>query len=225
MIQITIDGGAETHDKYRCFKNGTPSFGLLLNVINNVIGPRLEDSKISFILRINLNNNELSEIEHTLSLIKNEFRKSISIFFRAVYNTENYIERNSNNPNEYEEYIKMAIRMGYQTMKSQYFCRSCEACSDENFFYLNPDLSVWKCINSTSEQKGKIGHIDTTGLLKINGDKVLKWYQAANCFSDPKCIECALLPDCLGGCILHKVVQGKRLCSPFDLVSLPHIYG
>lgn len=41
---------------------------------------------------------------------------------------------------------------------------------------------------------------------------------------DIKCKNCKKLPDCLGGCILYKVRNKKRKCSPFELVSLPYLY-
>lgn len=32
--------------------------------------------------------------------------------------------------------------MGFKIMKNRYRFRSCEACSDENFIYVTPDLGV-----------------------------------------------------------------------------------
>ena len=37
--------------------------------------------------------------------------------------------------------------MGYNIVKNNYYYKTCEACGDDNFFYLMPDLSMWKCIN------------------------------------------------------------------------------
>jgi len=225
MMQITIDGGIRTHDNYRKFHDGTPSFDLLINIINEVVGPYLIKNDFSFILRFNLNNNEPAEIIDSLKLVNECYRKKISVFFRAVYNTETYNKINHNTSSDYDELMKCAKHLGYSIMYNQYYCRSCEACGDDNFFYICPDLSIWKCINILSDDsKAKFGQINADGEMAINADNISNWYKAADCFSDPMCVACPLLPDCLGGCIYYKVNTNERLCSQFNLTSLPFYY-
>ena len=50
------------------------------------------------------------------------------------------------------------------------------------------------------------------------------WNKLANCFSNSKCRECKLLPDCYGGCILYYAKNKERLCKEFSMSSLPYLY-
>ena len=114
--------------------------------------------------------------------------------------------------------------MGYNIVKNNYYYKTCEACGDDNFFYLMPDLSMWKCINDLEHGKAKIGRINNNGIVEIDSKHLIDWRDKANCFSDEECVKCKLLPDCYGGCILYKSKTNKRLCKAFEMTSLPYLY-
>jgi len=61
--------------------------------------------------------------------------------------------------------------------------------------------------------------------VQINYNNIVNWYSAANCFKDEKCLECKKLPDCFGGCVLHKRKKGNRSCKTFDMACLPYCMG
>ncbi len=224
-LQITLDGSKDSHDSTRCYKDGTGSFDEIIEVINNIIYNYIIEDRIKFILRINLNNNSVEDIKNSLNLINYELREKIDLVIRPIYNTDMYTKNNKNDFNEIKEFYDVAVSLGYKIMKNNYYFRSCEACGDENFFYLTPDLKVWKCINNMHFEGANIGRINSLGEYIIDIDKISNWYKAADCFSDSNCKNCKLLPDCLGGCILYKMINGNRKCSHFDLVSLPYLYG
>lgn len=223
-FQITIDGGKESHNKTRKFKNNKSSFDILIKIINEKMEKYFLYSKSEFYLRINLNNNSVEEVKDALLHIREELRKYITVSIRAIYNTESYLGRNRNTVEELKEFYDMAASLGYKLSNNRYYNRSCEACCDEKVFYVTPDLGLWKCINTMSVSNGKIGFINENGDVTIDAKKMLDWYSAANCFSDRKCVKCRRLPDCFGGCILHKSVYGKRVCTPFDMTSLSYFY-
>ncbi len=111
--------------------------------------------------------------------------------------------------------------MGYRINKNTYYFQACEACSDARFFYLMPDLSMWKCIHNLSYSKAKIGEMTLTGDLQTIPENIVEWYKAANCFIDEECLKCKKLPSCYGGCILYKQKNGFRNCKSFDWACLP----
>lgn len=223
-FQITLDGGKESHDKTRKFKNNKPSFDCLIKIINEKMERYLIAPGSEFYLRINLNNNSVEEIKDALLQIRKELRKYIIVSIRVIYTTESYSEKNFNNVNNLKEFYDMAASIGYKLSNNRYYNRSCEACCDEKVFYLTPDLSLWKCINTMSLPNGKIGSIDEEGNLSIDPNSLLNWYSSADCFADKQCIKCRHLPDCFGGCILYKNVCDKRNCTPFDMTSLSYFY-
>ena len=225
-MQITLDGCKRTHDKTRCFHNGQPSFDLLVNKINNVVGPFLEQSEINFALRFNLLNNDIDEVKKSLLLFEHKYREYISVFFRNVYDTSCFEGNNRNSENDYVELLDYAKSLGYKIMYNQYFARSCEACSDTNFGYITSDLSFWKCLNAKDchEEFGKVGQILEDGTIKFEAKKLFHWYRVANCFENEKCLNCSQIADCLGGCIAYCSANGTRKCSNFNLTSLPFLH-
>lgn len=224
-LQITIDGGVESHNRTRSFKrNGAPSFDLLMHIINNELNEYYEQEDSAFYLRINLQNNSVEDIRNALLYVKEPIRPFITVIIRAVYSTECYDAQNTNSVEDLMEYYNMASELGFKVSTNRYFNRSCESCCDEGVYFITPDLSVWKCVNTMSLPNGRIGSITEDGDLEIDAAQMVAWYKAADCFSDPKCVNCKLLPDCFGGCILYNSINGKRLCTPFDMTGLSYFY-
>ena len=88
-----------------------------------------------------------------------------------------------------------------------------------------PDLSMWKCINDLNYTKAKIGVLNSDGNPELIPENIVFWHK--NCisgFTDKECIDCKMLPDCLGGCPLYKCKNKNKSCRTFDMFSLPIIY-
>lgn len=223
-LQITLDGNKKTHDLTRKFKNGSPSFELLLSKIKLVL--KLTKNKPDFIfnLRINLKNNSKSDLKDILNNFSDEEKKRIRLLIRVIYDTDKYKGENSNSLGNLKKFYDVAVDEKTNIVKNSYFYQTCEACGDSKFFYLMPDMTMWKCINDLNFKKACIGKIDENGDAKINYQNVLDWYNAANCFNDKKCLKCSKLPDCYGGCILYKIKNRTRNCKTFDMACLPYRY-
>ena len=109
-------------------------------------------------------------------------------------------------------------------VKEKFNYQTCESCGDRKFFYLMPDLTMWKCINDIGYDKTKFGKINDDGKVEITNENLINWYK--NCmsqFEDNDCINCSMLPDCLGGCPLYKSKHGYKSCRTFDMTCLPTI--
>jgi uncharacterized protein len=223
-LQITLDGCKKSHDKYRSFKDGTPSFDKLIEIINTTTSKYIIDNKFEFVLRINLNNNTIEEISETLLQIAEPLRKNVNVLFRPIYSTKKYRKENSNELIDLDQFYTIAKMAGYKIVVNRYMYRSCEACGDENFFYLTPDQKMYKCINNVELKESYIGQINDNGEVTLISEHLTKWHDASDCFSDDQCKSCKLLPDCLGGCISYKVSTGKKLCKIFEMSSLPYYY-
>lgn len=221
-FQITIDGYKDTHDKLRIFKDGRPSYDLLIKNINEFV-PLLPEDCI-FNLRINLNNVSVENVKRTLNDVDSNIRHKIKVLFRPVYNTDCFNQKNTNNLSELKQYYDLAIKYGYEIVKNTYFYQSCESCSGDNFFFIMPDMTVWKCINDLNFKKACIGKIESNGEIKFNAKNLINWYNLSNCFNDIECKNCSLLPDCFGGCVLYKAKNNKKSCKTFDMASMPYLY-
>lgn len=223
-LQITLDSDKQNHDNMRIFKNNKPSFDLLINIINEIIPLSYNYKNFKFILRINLNNTTANKVKSSLISINEEVRSHTHLLIRAIYNTHDYKEKNENNLNNLKDYFDIGKELGYNIMKEKFNYQTCESCGDRKFFYLMPDLTMWKCINDIGYNKTKFGKIDEDGKVIIYNDNLINWYKnCMNQFEDKECINCSLLPDCLGGCPLYKSKHGYKSCRPFDMTSLPSI--
>ena len=224
-LQITIDSDKENHDNMRKFKDGRPSFDLLINKINELVPMTIKYEKLKFIMRINLNNTSVDKVSETLKRIKIKNRKYIHLLIRAIYNTHAYNETNTNSVSELLEYFELGDKLGFNVLKEKYYYQTCEACGDRKFFYLMPDLTLRKCINDLGFEESCIGRLDDEGEPHLNANNIVNWYK--NCMSafiDKDCVNCKMLPDCLGGCPLYKCKYNKKSCRTFDMSCLPFMF-
>ena len=84
---------------------------------------------------------------------------------------------------------------------------------------------MWKCINDLTYNDACFGSIDIDGNVILDPTKSVKWSKhSLSAFTDEKCKNCKLLPDCYGGCILKKCKTCKKQCRPFEMVSMFHVF-
>ncbi len=225
LIQITIDSDKENHNKMRTFKNGKPSFDILIKNIE-LVSRKFQKEDQLFVVRINLNNTTVKKVRDSLDNIDSKVRNNIHLMFRVIYNTQTYNEKNTNKIDKLEDYIKMGKELGFSIYSESYVLQSCEAATDGRTFYLLPNLEMSKCANELGHPACSFGKIKENGEVELDSDKLVNWFDANfEAFSNKKCMNCKLLPDCLGGCPLFKIKNGKRSCRSFDMVSLPNYYG
>lgn len=224
LIQITIDGSKTQHNTTRVFKTGAPSFDLLIEKIRLVATYVEKNPTIRLLIRFNLNNTSLGDIESTLLLFHPDIRKNISLLFRPVYTTKGYHEANNNGYDELALFNELGHRLGYTIYKNRRTYLSCEACGDTNVVHILPDLSLWKCVNDFSFEEARLGQLNEDGEAQWDTDRVLKWYQYADFLNDEKCRTCAMSPDCLGGCIRNYALTRRRRCGSLQALSSPYRY-
>lgn len=219
LLQITLDGAREQHNQTRTFTNGAPSFDLLLSKIQEIASYIDGKEFFTLLVRFNLNNTRLSDVQSTLEQIDYSYRRNIQLLFRPVFNTQQYIVHNSNSYEGLDEFNKLGKDMGYIIYKNRRLFSSCEACGDMNFFHVLPDLSIWKCINDLSYTDAHIGQLHEDGTVEWYANRIHKWYQYADFLTDEKCRNCSYAPDCLGGCIRNFAVKGQRTCTSCHALS------
>lgn len=224
LIQITIDGAKSQHDCTRIFKNGAPSFDLLIEKIKFITNYVAMNPKLRLLVRFNLKNTSVDEVEKTLLLFEPDIRKYISLLFRPIYETKEYHEVNSNHYDELDLFNQLGHRMGFVIYKNRRTYLSCEACGDTNVIHILPDLSLWKCVNDFSFEEANIGQLNENGDVKWNANRVLAWYRYANFLHDEKCKGCSMSPDCLSGCIRNFMLMGRHRCGSLEALSSPYQY-
>ncbi|MBN1861625.1 MAG: radical SAM protein [Candidatus Thermoplasmatota archaeon] len=224
-IQITLDGKKESHNKLRKLHNDGETFDRIIDNLKMTIRYSSEiKSEVNFILRINLFNQNVQDIESIFKVFTEVERNKIQIYFRPIYKTNYFNKSNSNTIFDLKKFYDSAKKYGFQIFKSPYSLQYCEAYGSNNFFYITPDLKIWKCMNDMTNEKTNIGNIEKTGKVKFNLKNMVEWYQKANPFKDEKCRNCYYLPFCFGGCILYHAKTGRRRCISKDIVVTPYFY-
>ena len=212
FMQITIDGLEDKHNAMRPHKTYKDSFQ---KIINNI---KLLDSlfpELLLTIRVNLDKSNINT-------------------FREV---QNYINNITTNPN----FICSPAFISEPDEHSTQF-RKCISCHEEqaDFFlnnYLNnnlidkliPELSInecgarkinsivigpegelYKCWNDVGQEKYVYGDIEK-GITKSN--VYVKYLTSDDQLFDHKCIECAYLPICNGGCPIKRKIRTQDNCT------------
>lgn len=204
-IQITIDGPPDIHNKRRVNKSGLETFDLLIDNINKL----LQTEKMEVVLRINVDKSNDSEVEKLISLLGMRLiSKNIKITFgqvTAYTDACKTIEASCYNNGEFAtkllHYYEILLKYGfgnynefpYPEVKLNYCCAELM-----NSFVIDPDGYLYKCWNEVGNVEASVGNI-TQGNYDITCYKNGMWLQR-NPFENKKCMDCSLLPVCMGGC-------------------------
>lgn len=225
-IQVTLDGNKETHNRLRTLHNNNETFDTIIKNFLTAVQYGLKNQLTTqFILRINLFNQNVDDISSIFTLFSENEKRRINIIFRPIYTTHQFNDSNINTIFELKKFYDAAYNNGFGVVKSTYYYQHCESDGGTNFFYILPDLTIWKCINDLSNKTANIGFIERSGELKLYSNNVVTWYHKANPFSDEQCRNCDYLPLCYGGCVLHYIKTGKRKCTSRDMAVIPYFYS
>lgn len=208
-FQITIDGCKRTHDMLRCLPNGRETYAKVLDNFKTLL--KYNDSqKLNVVLRVNLLNNTLSEVDEFLNEFSDEEKDRFLIYFRYIYNTKEFKKENKNKI-DLKEFYEMAKEKNYTINYNKSFSfYHCEGDGAEEQLHILPDLKVYKCVNDMSYEKSYIANINSKGEIIFNNN--LYDWNDYSFFEDDNCFMCKYLPMCWGGCPLIFKKTGKRVC-------------
>lgn len=208
-FQITIDGCKKTHNKLRSLANGTPTYDVVVRNFKKLLKYN-DNNNLNIVLRVNLFNNDIDEVNTLLEEFSEEEKSKFSIYFRYIYNTKEFKEENQNKIN-LNEFHTNARNKGFTINGNKSFSfYHCEGDGEEEQIHILPDLKVYKCINDMSYDKSFVGEINSEGKITFN-DNIHIWNDNSF-FDDAKCHNCKYLPMCWGGCPLIHKKTGKRIC-------------
>jgi len=216
LVQITLDGDQEAHDKSRSLANGKGSFG---RIYENILAFCEQRNDCNLILRLNCGDENYAGVENLLAKFPPAVRAKASLYFRWIWASEaagrREFSRTARGTRPYQglsHLYRTAKAHGWRTRNplSRGSDGYCEA-DHLNHFQIGPDGNVFVC-SHTYRASDAIGSVlDKTGMVRADADgSYAQWY-AAQPFDDPKCVECRLLPACLGGCRKGRVT-GHPIC-------------
>jgi len=217
--QITIDGFADTHDKYRASTDGKGSWN---RIIENLKYMATTDHNFKVTIRTNFNKEVFARAKEFYEFIKNTFDDRFSVYFEGIKKLggENDHELNilesedvSNSTVNMAKVIKnLNIKNDVVDMMTRPFSRVCYATKHNNFI-IDYDGTILKCTLALDDNLNQIGSITKDGFMKIDEAKHSNWVGKKTELND-ECKKCKILPVCYGGiCVNVRVHGDPHICN------------
>lgn len=234
-FQVTLDGDAENHDKLRTLSNKKPTwlkiYNNLLEIVNNV------PLNINFDMHIrgNFLRSTISNMETLLELYKKDFAHDprFKIYFRPVYSFEterNDIEEVESDICTHQEGVAIQNRLNFTSLEgtNNKLIRITNPLPEPTFSWcttikrnshiIGYDGSIFSCDTMLTEKDKAVGALNQSGDIELNENaKIWKGtvFDQMGVIDNKiinKCMQCRLLPVCVGGCNRARLTNNQTPC-------------
>ncbi len=186
--QITVDGFAETHDKYRINANGSGSWD---TIINNLKYMNSTEHKFKVTVRTNFNEEVFKRAEAFYEFVNKNFDGRFSVYYEGIKKLGGEHDENLNvldAENASSESVNIAKAIHELNIKNDVvdsmtrpFSRVCYATKHNNFI-VDYDGSILKCTLSLEEDSNRIGYITKEGQMVLDETKHSLWLVKRPCW-------------------------------------------
>lgn len=218
--QITIDGPPEIHNQRRKLKNSSePTFDKIIGNVKKLIANGITN----VCLRINVDKTNIDQVEELLDIFDANGLNDVIVNLGHVtaYNDAcSSVANNCLTVKEYAEsdlkYQKILNDRGYTIAGNYPFYPGVKAnycCADHgDSFVVDPEGYMYKCWNDVGDVNRAVGNVTSeNGNDKMHAMNLE--YMMWSPFEHQKCIDCDILPICMGGCPYSGVVSGEPKCE------------
>jgi uncharacterized protein len=215
--QLTIDGPPDIHNRRRKLKgDGEDTFDVILNSVK-----KLKESKMNVTIRINIDRTNVDRVEELLDIIEENGLKDVIISLGHVtayteacmsitdscLNTEEYAKENV-------KYQNILHERGFNAQSYPYYpgIKANYCCADSiSAFVMDHEGYMYKCWNDVGNVDRAVGQV-TKLKEQPNEDMYMRNinYIFWTPFDHEECIECELLPICMGGCPFNGANKGMK---------------
>lgn len=231
IIQITLDGNKEIHDKRRITANKKGTFD---NIVDNI--DMLIEAGIKVHLRTNVDMENISSIPNLIQFIKDKKWVESGFVLPYVAPVFDYCDGINNSMEEsnlYNEILKIAPDLGSDSavikkvsspclnFLQSFFNQSnkvkpwkisyCEATSGGNLVF-SPDGNIATCLMLAGKEKNQIGKFNDEQVT-IDQDKAEEW-TSRDIMHIEKCKDCKYALICGGGCPIAALDINKDINCP-----------
>ncbi len=215
-IQITIDGLKENHDKSRIHKLGFSTFDTIINNIENVFQLM---PKCHVIIRMNVHAENEADFPLLYEYLKSKWgNQNYSINMKYANDHNNGCRVECFKDRDKIFYAKK-LYDNYKIENIGFYPKpkigGCAA-TYINTFVIDPKGYIYKCWVDVGKPERRIGNISEK---KFNAALMSEYIMGTDMFSDPKCLDCLLLPICDGGCNLRRL-DYKLKKIPYDVCPI-----
>ncbi|MCL2289169.1 MAG: SPASM domain-containing protein [Bacteroidetes bacterium] len=212
MIQVTVDGLPEVHDKMRPLKSGNPTFETIMSNLKNNY-----DILPSVALRINIDKDNILAGENIYKFLQHhDMLGKIRPYFGKImseagtYNNSQCLSMCDFSEIMYDFTVQTSNSNDqspilYPTLKSA----TCGADSVSSFV-IDSEGMIYKCWCDIGQENRAIGNV-----LKeiVPASDLLLKYMLFDPTTSETCGDCNVLPICMGGCPYKRVVGSSDNCT------------
>lgn len=215
-LQITLDGPPEIHNKRRPLTNGKDTFNVILSNTKRI----LKETNTEISLLSNFDSQNYKSIPELINIFKDEnLTENIYFILNPVFRT------NFNNPHcgQYsltdDKNFKIWLEINKIIINQELNCNPLRIfnkgpCSYRRFshFIFGPNGNIYKCIGFIGIKGLSVGNVEDDFIKTINN---IKEQISINPWNNEECINCSLLPLCLGGCRFHSYVENNNITKAY----------
>jgi len=201
--QITIDGTQDKHDRTRPLANNKGSWR---QIIDNLVAASKTDLDFHIIIRTNYNYDSLDDQHEFFEFIAKAFDNRFSVYFEPIKKLGGKNDCDLIVVNDIEQVaattylLRDAIKLGLRNDTYESFISPCgKVCyaANPNSFVVDYDGTLKKCTLVIDDDRNNIGTLNEDGTINIDFKKHARWVSDGY-ISGKSCIECKLLPICMG---------------------------
>ena len=212
VVQITLDGPEEIHNKKRPLVNGGETFG---RIIENLKEAAVFFDEIN--IRVNCDKDNMSYYADLYNDIKSIGLNNIKMYpapirdFDGCFNGGSCYVRESFKDAEYEIYKSLGKEIFNRYIVDKYPATNWNYCSavTENCMIVAPNGDLYRCWVDLGKQDKAFGNILDRDDIKMNN--YLQYY--SNPTKEKECGQCSLYPICLGGCPYENSINSSDNCE------------
>lgn len=203
MIQITLDGIKEIHDKRRIYINGRGSFDEVLSGIKLV---KARGDLANPVIRINIDKENINQTKELLDFLVKENLADCMIDFGivkggtdacAAYSGHCFVDDEIADilDNLWRYMNSIGLNPAVSPVRKNMYC----GLYKDSSFTISPRGELYKCWEHVGEEQHVIGKIGVTGEIIDDKYAFVDW-MTHNPINIKECGDCKYLPACGGGC-------------------------
>ena len=208
--QVTLDGPQEVHDQRRPLHGGEGSFDV---VLNNLVATSHLFDRVS--VRINIDRTNREHVGELLDQLEQKgLCDKVTIYFGHVQAIGAACPSFSHHCLSTKEFSRVEMDLMRQvadrgwplSLRPRLKTGVCLV-DQVNCYLVDPSGNLAKCWNCAGVEEERTGTI----FDDKPHENLFRWL-SFDPFDDPECLECNMLPICMGGCPYDKIIAGKKDC-------------
>lgn len=201
IIQVTLDGNRDVHDKVRFLAGGKGSYDRIVKNIKYAV-----NSGQRILLRLNISENTGLDVPSLLHEFEDlgEYEKSCLAFYvQKVWQAPKEVQ------NVVDDIIRKIRKQGFQCQKhnmSYHTVNNTCYADKRQHLVINPGGKIHGCTARDFSEENVEGQLFSDGHVEYN--EFHRKRLECSPFNNAKCRECKILPICIGGCKQKQMEAG-----------------